>query len=279
MSKRDVKPLIFRSLDGEHAVPAWLRNAPRTSVHPATGPLARAKPSSMPPPPPDNDVELAGLNDAEPSPDQEAEPFPLRPSLAPMIAESIGQSTYRRSSLPPRRTAPPPPIVITRPPSKPPSEAPVAPPPRLTPAEQEAYAHAALELASLRARVLGNAESQLLELAVTIAEVIIEREVERDPTLHAAFARAAVSALGDTRQAKLRVSRQAYKAITEVHGTEGVDVDGVRVEFTLDNSLEGLSVVAESGASRVDGRVSERLATVLRALRADQRRHGMEDDV
>jgi hypothetical protein len=264
MSK-DIKPLVFRSLDGDAAVPSWLRQAQRTSVHPATGPLARAARSSVPPPMPDVDAQ-----------EQEAEPFPMRPSLAPRIAESLGQSAYRRSSLPPRRSAPPPPVVITRPPSAPPSEAP--PPPRLTPAEQEAYASAALELASLRARVLSNAESQLLELAVSIAEVIIEREVERDPTVHQAFARAAVAALGDTRQAKLRVSRQAYKAITEVHGEEGVEVDGVRVEMTLDNSLEGLSVVAESGASRVDGRVSERLAAVLRALKADMRRHGMEDE-
>jgi hypothetical protein len=274
MSK-DVKPLVFRSLDGDPVVPAWLRQAQRTSVHPASGALARAKRTSVPPPMPDNDVDL---NDAEPSADQEAEPFPLRPSLAPRINESIGQSAYKRSSLPPRRSVPPPPVVITRPPSKPPSEVPAPPPPKLTPAEQEAYANAALELGSLRARVLSNAESQLLELAVTIAEVLIEREVERDPSLHEAFARAAVAALGDTRQAKLRVSRQAFKAITEVHGDEGVDVDGVRVEMTLDNSLEGLSVMAESGASRVDGRVSERLGAVLRALKADMRRHGMEDE-
>jgi flagellar biosynthesis/type III secretory pathway protein FliH len=165
-------------------------------------------------------------------------------------------------------------VVITRPP-------PVVAEPevvRITPAEQEAYAQAALELASLRARVLFNAESQLLDLAVSVAEVIIEREVERDPSLHNAFARAAVAALGDTRQAKLRVSRDAFRAISEIHGEEAVDVDGVSVGLTLDNSLEGLSVVAESGASRVDGRVRERLAAVLRAISADHRRQGAEDD-
>jgi vacuolar-type H+-ATPase subunit E/Vma4 len=266
MSNKDVKPLVFRSLDGDHVVPSWLRHAQRTSVHPATGALARAERSSVPPPMPDNDVEAPE--------ERESEPFPSRPSLSPMITESIGQSVYRRSSLPPRRSAPPPPVVITRPPSSPPS----VPPPKLTPAEQQAFATAALELASLRARVLSNAESQLLELAVQVAEVIIEREVERDPAVHEAFARAAVAALGDTRHAKVRVSRQAFKAISEIHGEEAVDVDGVRVEMMLDNSLEGLSVVAESGASRVDGRVSERLGAVLRALKADMRRRGMEDE-
>lgn len=270
MSNKDVKPLVFRTLDDQTVVPSWVRHAQRTSVHPATGALARAARTSVPPPmpEPDNDVELT-----EPEP----EPFPARPSLSPLIQESIGQNTYKRSSLPPRRSAPPPPVVITRPPSAPP-EQPEAPPPRLTPAEQQAYATATLELASLRARVLSNAESQLLDLAVTIAEVMIEREVERDPALYEAFARAAVAALGDTRLAKVRVSRLAYKAIADIHGEDGVDVDGVRVEMTLDNSLDGLSVVAESGSSRVDGRVSERLAAVLRALRADMRRRGMEDE-
>lgn len=148
----------------------------------------------------------------------------------------------------------------------------------VTPAEQEAYAHAALELASLRARVLSNAEAQLLELAVAVAESIIERQIAADPALHGALARAAIAALGDTRSAKLRVSRTAFKAISQVHGQEALDVDGVRVELVIDNSLEGLSVIAEAGASRVDGRVSERLAAVLRAVEAEHRRSGSPED-
>jgi flagellar biosynthesis/type III secretory pathway protein FliH len=182
----------------------------------------------------------------------------------------------RRSSLPPRMSLPPPAVVITRAP--PPAAVPEPPQPRITPAEQEAFAHAALELASLRARLLAGTEAQVLELAVSIAEALIERELERDPAVHVAFARAAVAALGDTRAAKLRVSRAAFRAITEIHGEEAVEVDGVRVELTLDNSLEGLSVVAESGASRVDGRMSERLAAVLRAIEADHRRKGTGDE-
>jgi flagellar biosynthesis/type III secretory pathway protein FliH len=152
------------------------------------------------------------------------------------------------------------------------------PPPTITPAEQEAFALAALEIGSMRARMLATAETELLELAVSIAEAIIEREIERDPAIHATLAKAAVSALGDTSHARLRVSRTAHRAITQIHGEAAVDVDGVRVELTLDNSLEGLSVVAESGASRVDGRVSERLSAVLRAIEADHRRKDVEGE-
>lgn len=259
---RDVKPLVFRTLEGQPVVPGWLRHAQRKSVAPLGGPFVRSHD--------EQDDEPAG---APPDDGQvEPEPFPL---MQPP-RESAPPRPMRRSSLPPRMSMPPPPqVVITRPP---PSFEQPEPAPRITPAEQAAFVHAALEIASLRARLLSNTESQLLDLSVTIAEALIERAVEQDPSLHHAFARAAVAALGDTSAAKLRVSRDAFRAITELHGEEAVEVDGVRVELMLDNSLEGLSVVAESGASRVDGRVRERLAAVLRAISADHRRKGAEDD-
>jgi len=236
---KSVRPLVLRTVDGKPVVPSWLRHGAH-KVQPA--PYLPSSPEDR-------------RNEEE----HEPEPQPR---------------AMRRSSLPPRMSIPPPPpppVMITRPP-------PAAQAPMVTPKEQEAYAHAALELASLRARVLAQAEAQLLELAVAVAESIIEREIAADPPLHGALARAAIAALGDTRSAKLRVSRSAFKAITEVHGEEALDVDGVRVELMLDNSLEGLSVIAEAGASRVDGRVSERLAAVLRAIEAEHRRSGSAED-
>jgi hypothetical protein len=244
----EVKPLLFRTVDGQPVVPSWLRQAVQQPIAPA--------PFS-----PDQD---------EPSEDaNEPEPFPQNAR----VRESLSPRAIRKTSLPPRMSLPPP-VVITRPP--PPLQA--EPPAQITPAEQEAYANAALELASLRARVLAASEAQLLELAVMMAEAIVGREIERDPAIHGELARSAVAALGDTRSAKLRVSRAAFRAISQIHGEESLDVDGVNVELMLDNSLEGLSVIAECGASRVDGRVSERLAAVLRAVEADLRRRGSGDD-
>jgi hypothetical protein len=245
MSK-SVRPLVFRTVDGKPVVPSWLRHGAQ-KVQPA--PFARGHGSD-------------GRAEEPEESEHHSAPPPPPPSMQ-----------MRRSSLPPRMSAPPPhhPVVITSPPSAPPL-------PQITPAEQQAYAHAALELASLRARVLASCEAQLLELSVSIAEALIERAIERDPAIHGALARAAVAALGDTRTAKLRVSRSAFKAISQIHGEEAVDVDGVRVELMLDNSLEGLSVIAEAGASRVDGRVTERLSAVLRALEAEHRREGSGDD-
>lgn len=256
MSK-DIKPLVFRTLEGKPVVPSWLRHASQQIV-PAAGPFAR----------PANDLEPEPYgSDAE-----RASPRPASRDSVPPPGLHRSSMPPRRSSLPPRVSVPPPPVVITRPPTAAP------PPPALTPAEQQAYVHAALEVASLRARVLAQAEAQLLELAVAIAESILERQIERDPSLYAALARAAVAALGDTRSAKLRVGRIGFRAIADLHGEEPVEVDGVRVELVLDNSLEGLGVIAESGAGKVDGRLNERLGAVLRALEADYRRRGAEEE-
>ena len=267
-NNKEVKPLVFRTLEGEPVVPSWLRHgSQRVQPAPFTkGYVDEREPEPFPQPPSNQQFAYEALPEAPQEAPEDSEPPPPPPPR-------------RRTSLPPRLSAAPPPVTITRPPPAPRAAEPVAPPaPAITPAEQQAFALAALELGSLRARLLSGTEAQLLELAVSIAEVLIEREVEKHPEIHSAFARAAVAALGDTRAAKLRVSRAAYKAITQIHGEEAVEVDGVRVELTLDNSLEGLSVVAESGMSRVDGRVRERLATMLRAIEADHRRQGAEDE-
>jgi hypothetical protein len=268
----DVKPLNFRRVeDGPAsngmAKPHWL--APRETairrafVEEPRGPIILPAPSE---PPPEGEAE-----------EQEPSPFPGQnfapPGYAPPVfpqPQPFSPEPPRRSSLPPRKSVYPPQVTISRYPA-PPIEAEIVPSP-----EQEAFVTAALELASLRARVLSTVESDLLALAVHIAQAIIEREVKVDPSLHTTLARTAVLALGDTQSARLRVSRTAYRAITELHGEAAIDVDGVRVEVSMDASFNGLSVVAEAGPSRVDARVAERLASVLRAMEAEHRRNNAE---
>jgi hypothetical protein len=255
----DVRPLSFRRVEGEASNesgaapmvrPNWLA-APAAVVRPA--PFAARE-----------EQELVNEEPAQEPLAQHDAPLPLPP--APFTAEP---ALPRRSSLPPRKSVFPPQVLITRMP--PPPEAEQKPTP-----EQEAFAQGALELASLRARVLSSIESELLSLAVHIAETIIEREVTLDPSLHTTLARTAVLALGDTQSARLRVSRAAYKAISELYGEAAIDVDGVRVEVSMDASFEALSVVAEAGPSRVNGRLNERLTAVLRAMEAEHRRNNAE---
>lgn len=267
----DVRPLSFRRVDDESAAenararPNWL--APRDmQIRPAFVEEPRA-PIRLPAP----------VEHVEPEPERSADLLPPKPTSqsqlnAPVYAQVAGYGAEppvaRLSSLPPRKSVYPPQRTLSRHPPAPVEQQPSA--------EQEAFVHAALDLAALRGRVLSQVENELLSLAVHIAQAIIEREVKLDPSLHITLARTAVLALGDTQAARLRVSRAAYRAITELHGEAAIDVEGVRVELSMDASFDALSVVAEAGPSRVDSRVSERLAAVLRAMEAEHRRNNAE---
>jgi hypothetical protein len=202
-------------------------------------------------------------------------PAPSMPPPAPHMTEheqrlvpDPSTAAMRRSSFPARKSVFPPAVVISRLPPPPVIEE----EPKIS-AEQEAFAQAALDLGALRARILSTVEQQLLQLSVHIAQTIIEREVSLDPSLYRTLAKTAVLALGDTQSARVRVSRTAYKANSELSGEAAIDVDGVRVDVSMDASYEALSVVAEAGPSRVDSKLSERLTTILRAMEAEHRRN------
>ena len=143
---------------------------------------------------------------------------------------------------------------------------------------KEAFARAAIELAAARHDLVASAEAQLLELAVAIAQSIVEREIEVHPELHGTLARAAIKTLNDVNGATLRASREAYGAIVDVFNEPFVSVDGTRVKVQLDPTIEGLGVVAENAHMRVDGRLSERLRSVMRALEEARRSREEEEE-
>jgi len=145
----------------------------------------------------------------------------------------------------------------------------VAPPGRDLHAE--AFARAVAEHVTARSRALVAVEEQLLELAVQLAEVLVDHEITRDPQIHAALVRAALAAIEGTQPSVVRASRAAYAAIVETFGAPSVEVDGTAVAILLDARLEGLGVVVESHDSRVDGRVAERLRAALRAMQDERR--------
>jgi flagellar biosynthesis/type III secretory pathway protein FliH len=136
----------------------------------------------------------------------------------------------------------------------------------------QAFASAAIELAIARSATMAVLEGQLLDLSIEVAEALIEKEVENDPKLHAALARAALQSLGDSTNVTLRTSPEGYEAIAAALGGADVEVRGVRVQIVADSTIPGLGCVVDGDNVRVDASVSERLRAVRRAFEEERRR-------
>jgi hypothetical protein len=136
----------------------------------------------------------------------------------------------------------------------------------------QAFASAAIELAIARSATLAVLEGQLLDLSIEVAEALIEREVEADPKLHGALARAALQSLGDATQVTLRTSPDGFEAVCAALGGPEVEVRGVRVQIVPDSAIPGLGCVVDGDNVRVDATVSERLRAVRRAFEEERRR-------
>jgi hypothetical protein len=135
-----------------------------------------------------------------------------------------------------------------------------------------AFASAAIELAIARSATLAVLEGQLLDLSIEVAEALIEREVEADPKLHGALARAALQSLGDATHVTLRTSPDGFEAVCAALGGPEVEVRGVRVQIVPDETIPGLGCVVDGDSVRVDATVSERLRAVRRAFEEERRR-------
>lgn len=140
---------------------------------------------------------------------------------------------------------------------------------------REATAHfgqACMDLALARNEALSEVEGQLLDLAVRIAEVIVEHEVQSHPELHQRLVGAALDCIAGEREVQLHVSEATYAVLNEIHGGAQFERAGVTVRMLKKPGLPGLGCVVESGHVRVDGRVTQRLQAMRRAFEEERRR-------
>jgi len=181
------------------------------------------------------------------------------PGAAPSIEPPAPPLSQMMSSAPPAPPAPPsaPPVPVRDP-------------------NSEAFARAVVEHAAASRRALAAVEEQLLELSVQLAEVLVEREIERDPALLGTLARAALASLDGIEPVSVRASRASYGAIVDTFGGPAIEFEGVQVRVVLDTKIEGVGVVVEGPDTRVDGRVADRLRSALRAMQDERARRESE---
>ncbi len=266
-----VKPVSFAVSDTSLKPAPWLVDAGRMSIRPLFGGA-------------DEGEFEAGLSPEEEqlyaaaaaATEERARRIAVAPPAPPVGAPpSIEPPAPRVSSVPPAAPeAPRADAALARPGSAPPRV-------ESTPAPQrdphaEAFARAVVEHATAGRRALAAVEAQLLELAVQLAEVLVEREITREPELLGTLARSALASLEGIEPTSVRASRASYSAIVDTFGDPHIEFEGVPVRVVLDTKLEGVGVVVEGPDSRVDGRVGERLRSALRAMQDERRRREAE---
>lgn len=121
----------------------------------------------------------------------------------------------------------------------------------------------AAELAGQQGRLLAGLEDLVLELTVTIAGVLLERELAEDPRLVAQLVEQAVALCGEEESVEVRVP-------PALHARLGDALAGIAGERSLqlraDPTIEAGCVV-ETRLARVDATLASRLRTVLEGLR------------
>jgi hypothetical protein len=263
------KRALFPTVETPTRAPAWLDNDRAAQITPLF------EPDPQPAPPP-------GLS----TPPQQERP----------VAQPPPQQQQQQQQPQPRAAAPQPPPQPQAAAEPPPEDRPLSrlpPPPKLDslipggrsappPANDtgyammrehaEAFANAAIELGIARAATLAVLEGQLLDLSIEIASALIEREIEREPELHATLARAALASLGDATQVTLRTSPDAFHHVCDALGGEHAEVRGVRVSIVSDATIPGLGCVVDGENMRVDATISERLRAVRRAFEEERRK-------
>ena len=267
--KTQARPVQFPVLDGQKTKRLWLDEenkvpvralfssdggvSPATSLLPSDrGHSERPPPASIPAPPPPPSAAQA------PAPQHvEADPGAQEPSLEERVLSALPAPPKLGSLIPGARSAPPPANDHGY---------------TLMHEHAEAFANAAVELAIARAATVSLLEGQLLDLSIEIASALIEREVEREPQLHTALARAALASLGDSQRVTLRTSPDAFDTICQSLGGAEATVRGVHLTVLPDTSIPGLGCVVDGDNMRIDATVSERLRAVRRAFEEERRK-------
>lgn len=111
-------------------------------------------------------------------------------------------------------------------------------------------------------------ERGILELALDVAEKILNIELDRNDSIYVALARRAVMRLRSKNQLKLRVSHQDYERYFSPEGNWLLDPEGLPVEVIGDPQVEPGGCIAESEDEFVDAGVGTQLRAITRELRA-----------
>jgi len=121
------------------------------------------------------------------------------------------------------------------------------------------------EMASLKRTIIEDSEPDILELAFTVAEKVLSREVERQPDSVVHVLKAAMKNVMDRDGVKIRMHPQDYQHLLDIREDFMRQTDGLRnVVFEQDEGVRRGGVFIETRFGDVDARLDRQL-TELKA--------------
>jgi flagellar assembly protein FliH len=130
------------------------------------------------------------------------------------------------------------------------------------------------ELTTLRATMIRQTESQLVELALAVARRVVHREIALDRNLLVAIARVALDRLGESAQVTVRLHPEEFAATAAAQ----VDASAASgITFVADARVGRGGCRVESDMGMVDAGVDAQIQEIARALLGEDHRGPASD--
>jgi flagellar assembly protein FliH len=121
------------------------------------------------------------------------------------------------------------------------------------------------ELAGLRRTLIQETERQMVQLALTLARRVVQREVTLDPELAAALAHVALEKLGTTTPATIRLNPEDYTVVAQ----DGERWGTATVTVVPDPGIARGGCLVESDFGCIDATIERQFDELSRALLGD----------
>ena len=122
------------------------------------------------------------------------------------------------------------------------------------------------ELTALRATMIRQTETQMVELAIAVARRVVHREIALDRDLLIAIARVALDRLGESAQVTVRLHPEEYEATGAARVAASA---GGHVNFVADARVGRGGCRVESDMGMLDAGVDSQIQEIARALLGD----------
>jgi flagellar biosynthesis/type III secretory pathway protein FliH len=126
----------------------------------------------------------------------------------------------------------------------------------------ERLAQSVKQLADLRPRLCKEAEADLLRLGMAIAQRILHRQLNIDPTALEALVKVSLDRLGRQEQIRVRVSPSLQGIVSAVLGK----LSSRPIEVAADSNLEAGGLIFETPRGQLDASIHSQLDEIERGL-------------